>query len=108
MRPLVFALLLLRPLAAQTAEELNFTKAIGELRDMPQRLPAWLRSEAGKYLARRPRLDTADAVKARGSEFRRQILANIGDFPERTPLNPQIVGVIERENFRIEKIIFES
>src|SRR5262249_39216292 len=27
---------------------------------------------------------------------------------ERTPLNAQIVGTIERENFRIEKIIFES
>src|SRR5437667_1402315 len=108
MRPLVLALLLLRPLAAQTAEELNFTKAIGELRDMPQRLPAWLRSEAGKYLANRPRLENAAAVKSRGSEFRRQILANIGGLPERTPLNARTVGVIERENFRIEKIIFES
>src|SRR6185436_10544577 len=108
MRPLVLALLLLRPLAAQTAEELNFTKAIGELRDMPQRLPAWLRSEAEKYLANRPRLENAAAVKARGTEFRRQILANIGGLPERTPLNARTVGVIERENFRIEKIIFES
>jgi cephalosporin-C deacetylase-like acetyl esterase len=108
MRPFLLALLLLRPLAAQTAEELNFTKAIGELRDMPQRLPAWLRTEAEKYLANRPRLENATAVKARGSEFRRQILANIGDLPERTPLNPKIVGIIERENFRIEKIIFES
>ena len=75
---------------------------------MPQRLPAWLRSEAEKYLAKRPRLENATAVKARGSEFRRQLLANIGGLPERTPLNAKTVGVIERENFRIEKIIFES
>jgi cephalosporin-C deacetylase-like acetyl esterase len=108
MRALFLALLLLSPMTAQTAEELNFTAAIGELRDMPQRLPAWLRSEAEKYLARRPRLGNADAVKARGDEFRRQLLANLGGLPERTPLNAKTVGVIERENFRIEKVIFES
>lgn len=108
MRPLLLAMLLLGPLAAQTAEELDFTAAIGELRDMPQRLPAWLRSEAGKYLANRPHLENAAAVKARGAEFRRQLLANIGGLPERTPFNAKTVGVIERENFRIEKIIFES
>src|SRR6478672_6592353 len=109
MRPLLLlTLLMLRPLDAQTAEELNFTKAIGELRDMPQRLPAWLRSEAGKYLAKRPRFDDAAAVKARGVEFRRQLIANIGGLPARTPLNAKIAGVIERENFRIEKIVFES
>ena len=109
MRPLLLlTLLMLRPLGAQTAEELNFTKAIGELHDMPQRLPAWLRSEAGKYLAKRPRFDDAAAVKARGAGFRRQLIANIGGLPARTPLNAKVVGVIERENFRIEKIVFES
>ena len=108
MRSLSLALLILSPMAAQTVDELNFTAAIGELRDMPQRLPAWLRSEAEKHLARRPRLENADAVKARGGEFRRQLLLNLGGLPERTPLNAKTVGVIERENFRIEKVIFES
>src|SRR5438876_8268453 len=108
MRPILLTLLLLHPMAAQTPEELNFTSAIGELRDMPQRLPAWLRSEAAKYLAKRPRFENAAEVMARGDAFRRQIIANIGGFPERTPLNAKTVGVIERENFRIEKIIFES
>src|SRR5258708_17204448 len=32
----------------------------------------------------------------------------MGGLPERTPLNAKTVGVIERENFRIEKIVFES
>lgn len=105
---LLAAVLLLRPLAAQPAEELNFTKSIGELRDLPQQLPAWLRGEAGKYLAKRPNLHTAADVKARGKAFRDQLIANIGGLPERTPLNARTVGVIERDNFRIEKIIFES
>ena len=108
MRLLFSAVLLLSPMAGQTAEDLNFTAGIGELRDMPQRLPAWLRGEAEKHLARRPRLENAAAVKARGDAFRRQLLANLGGLPERTPLNAKIVGAIERENFRIEKVIFES
>ena len=32
----------------------------------------------------------------------------IGGFPERTPLNARVVGVIRREGFRVEKILFES
>jgi hypothetical protein len=54
MRLLLLSLLLLRPLASQPAEELNFTKNIGELRDLPKQLPAWLRNEAEKHLANRP------------------------------------------------------
>jgi cephalosporin-C deacetylase-like acetyl esterase len=108
MRLLLLSILLLRPLASQPAEELNFTKNIGELRDLPKQLPAWLRNEAEKHLANRPKLTNLAAVQARGREFRKQLLANIGGLPERTPLNARTVGVIERENFRIEKVIFES
>ncbi|MBI2687087.1 MAG: acetylxylan esterase [Acidobacteria bacterium] len=108
MRHLILVLAVLSILPAQPAEELNFTKSIGELRDLPQQFPDWLRAEAGKYLANRPLLDNAAAVKARGKAFREQILANIGGLPERTPLNARTVGVIEREHFRIEKVIFES
>jgi len=32
----------------------------------------------------------------------------LGGFPERTPLNPQVVGTLERDAFTVEKIIFES
>ncbi len=32
----------------------------------------------------------------------------IGPFPEKTPLNPKVTGVIKKEGYRIEKIIFES
>ena len=33
---------------------------------------------------------------------------NIGGFPERTPLNAKVVGKGTKENFRYEKIIYES
>ncbi|MCX5644910.1 MAG: prolyl oligopeptidase family serine peptidase [Phycisphaerae bacterium] len=31
-----------------------------------------------------------------------------GPWPEKTPLNPRITGVLERDQYRIEKVIFES
>ncbi len=31
-----------------------------------------------------------------------------GPWPEKTPLNPRITGVVERDQYKIEKVIFES
>ena len=39
---------------------------------------------------------------------RKRIRDCFGPFPERTPLNPRVTGVVERPLYRIEKIIFES
>ena len=108
MRSLLTALLLLQPAVAQTVGELDFTSAIGELRDLPQMLNKYLVNQAAGYLDRRTQPDSALEVKERGARARRQMLANIGDLPPKTPLNARVVGVIDRENFRIEKIIFES
>src|SRR5207249_9788732 len=36
------------------------------------------------------------------------MLQALGGLPERTPLNAHVVGALEREGYRIEKIIFES
>lgn len=42
-------------------------------------------------------------------ETKRKLLNMIGGLPEeKTPLNPQIVGKIQMNGFRIEKLIFES
>ena len=39
----------------------------------------------------------------------KEILNNtIGPFPEKTPLNSKITGVIKKDGYRIEKVIFES
>jgi dienelactone hydrolase len=40
--------------------------------------------------------------------MRRIFLEAIGDLPERTPLNPKITGTVNRDGYRVEKIIFES
>lgn len=39
---------------------------------------------------------------------RKKLLDVIGPFPEKTPLNVQVTGVIQREDYRVEKLIYES
>ena len=46
--------------------------------------------------------------KIRQQQARLYLPEFIGEFPEKTPLNPRIVGTIDREQYKIEKIIFES
>jgi cephalosporin-C deacetylase-like acetyl esterase len=40
--------------------------------------------------------------------MKQKITEAIGSFPEKTPLNARITSIIHKEQFRIEKIVFES
>jgi len=46
------------------------------------------------------------------AEYQKTIRAKftqaLGEFPQRTPLNPQITGVVRRKGYHVEKVIFES
>jgi cephalosporin-C deacetylase-like acetyl esterase len=53
-------------------------------------------------------LQTRSDYLARQEEVRDKLLKLIGPFPERTPLNPRVTGVIRKPDFRVEKLIFES
>ena len=54
------------------------------------------------------RLKTAEDWRARQEFVKETLQKIIGPFPEKTPLNPRITGVLERDGFRVEKIIYES
>ena len=51
---------------------------------------------------------TPDQIAAYQKRLRDKFLAAIGGLPERTPLNPRVTGTIQRDGYRVEKIIFES
>jgi cephalosporin-C deacetylase-like acetyl esterase len=44
----------------------------------------------------------------RQQEVRQILMELVGPFPERTPLNPEIVGTINKKGYRMEKVIYES
>lgn len=47
-------------------------------------------------------------VAAYQQACRRRYLDILGKFPEKTPLSPQITGTIDRDGYRIEKILYQS
>src|SRR5947207_12068756 len=55
-------------------------------------------------------IHSLDDWKRQRSELRRQLLEMLGldPLPARTPLKAQITGRLEREAYRIEKVIFQS
>lgn len=72
----------------------------------------YLRTLAHRYLDERgaaiAQLKTPEAIAARQKYVRERMIAEIGGFPEKTPLNARITGTVEREGYRVEKLLFES
>jgi len=59
--------------------------------------------------AARDAVQTPEDLKARQAYIREKFLEGIGGLPSSdSPLNPQIMGVVEEPGMRIEKVIFES
>jgi len=53
-------------------------------------------------------LETPEQIAAYQKRRRDYFVDAIGGFPARTPLNVRVAGVVRREGFCVEKIIFES
>lgn len=106
-------LLLASPLAARQRGDLwNFLEYSSVFPDIHAMLPAYLKARAEELLAGRKKkvqaIRTAAELAERRRHFRERIWRDLGGQPERTPLNARLTGVIERDDHRIEKIIFES
>jgi len=51
---------------------------------------------------------TPEQIAEYQKHLREKFIEAIGGLPERTPLNPQVTGIISRDGYRVEKVIFES
>lgn len=77
----------------------------------PEMLGNWLRDQALEMLdARDEKFEqlTDEQLVDWQTERREFFLKQLGGFPERTPLNPKITGKREFDDYRIEKLYFES
>lgn len=54
------------------------------------------------------KLKTKEDWIARQKKVKETLLKIVGPFPEKTPLNAKIVATIQRDGYRIEKILYES
>jgi hypothetical protein len=107
-------LLLLGPFGVSSQEktELDFLAGMDEFHDIRKMLPARLSLEVNDRLKQRAdaiaRISTLHAIAARRMLVRVTILEAIGGLPERTPLNSRITGTLDRGDYKIDKIVFES
>jgi cephalosporin-C deacetylase-like acetyl esterase len=53
-------------------------------------------------------LQTKEQIADRSATVRSQLWQLIGGRPDKTPLNARTMGTIERDEYRIEKLVFES
>ncbi|MGE3808107.1 MAG: alpha/beta hydrolase family protein [Gemmataceae bacterium] len=56
----------------------------------------------------RAKLKTRSDAAAYVLDVRQRIQQSFGPFPEKTPLKPRSTGTVERDMYKIEKVIFES
>ena len=95
-----------------SAQELNFLKGHTEFGGIRSMLASYMQKKAFELLDQREKevakLTTLEAVQARKRYVRDHIIRALGGLPERTPLNARVVGTLQRDGYRIEKIIFES
>jgi cephalosporin-C deacetylase-like acetyl esterase len=112
MRELVLFLIFVACASAQRSSEWNFLSSDSMFQDPHGMLNAYLSAKADALLEQRQH--TIEGITTRGDLAKRQqywrekMWSDLGGQPERTPLNPRTVGVLDRGDYRIEKIIFES
>jgi cephalosporin-C deacetylase-like acetyl esterase len=110
----VAAVLLLAaaPLCGQSREDWNFLSDPSIFPDVHGMLPAYLKEKAFALIDQRQhaiaRISSLEDLEARGQYWREHMLSYLGGLPERTPLNARTVGALDRDGYRVEKIIFES
>jgi cephalosporin-C deacetylase-like acetyl esterase len=56
----------------------------------------------------RNKIQTAAGVEERNRWVRERIIEMLGGFPEKNPLNPVEVRVLERDGYRVENVMFQS
>ncbi|HYT88090.1 MAG TPA: acetylxylan esterase, partial [Gemmataceae bacterium] len=112
MRALALLATLLGVSRARAGDDLKVLQPDAAAQAPNKLLYSFLLGEAGKHFnARRQEvaaLKTSDDVKRRQARLKAQFIDALGGFPEKTPLNGRTVSVVEMEDYRLEKVIYES
>lgn len=77
-------------------------------RMVQERYVALVRDAERRAAAVREKLTTKADAEGYVRDVRRRIAESFGPFPARTPLNARVTGTVERDAYRIEKVIFDS
>lgn len=106
LRTAVAVLLLLRGAVAAAQDPLEVVGGLGDM------VNAALGERARDLWRQRDevvaRLDSGAGVEARRRDVRARFVEALGGFPERTPLRARVTRTLERDDHRVEMLVFES
>src|SRR5215467_3375153 len=109
---LLLAIFTALPAAPQSNNQWDFLSDASRFPDIHGKLRAYLKEKAFALLDERARtvssISNMADLHARQQYVRERMWSYLGGQPERTPLNARVVGALDRGDYRIEKIIFES
>ncbi len=54
------------------------------------------------------KIKTKEGWEKRQALVKQKLLEIVGPFPERTALNPKVTGILKKDGYRVEKVIYES
>ena len=105
-RIVVAVLLLLSATGAAAQDPLEVVGGLGEM------VNAALSERARELWKERDeavaRLDSAARIEERQRYVRERFVEALGGFPERTPLHARITRTLERDDYRVEMLVYES
>jgi cephalosporin-C deacetylase-like acetyl esterase len=101
----------------RVAAVLGLVLAAGLGAEEPLEVTAGLAGMVDRYLteiakkhweARVAAIRTPGEERARQEYIRKKVMEALGGFPKKTPLNARVTGTLERDGYRVEKLIYES
>ena len=99
-------------LSGQWAQLAWAQQGFAPLNRYPRMLHDWyvaqVRAAELRHVQKIESLKNRDDAEKYVLDVQKKIRDCFGPEPQRTPLNPQVTGVVERDTYRIEKVIFES
>ena len=104
-------LIVLCCVTSASAEDLNVLPKLGQGQKVTYLQDAFrpfIHAALDRRLRGRERLKTPEQIETWQKQLRTKFIKSLGGFPVRTPLNAQIVGTVDEDDYRIEKIIYES
>jgi len=106
----IFALVLTLGLASKpAAQEITIEPTEGNPHNMmSQYLLNHARDAWKQWQTDFETIKTPEQIAAYQRQMRTLFLEKLGGFPERTPLNAQVTGMLKRQGYRVEKVLFES
>jgi hypothetical protein len=96
--------------AVLEAQEKGKGPKLAPLNRFPRMVQEWyvdqVRAVDGQIRQRLATLKTKEDAENYVRSVQERIRQSFGPEPERTPLKPQVTGVLQRDGYRIEKVIF--